>query len=107
MTREEKESVAIKNLRVVLATPAGYQFFLFLLNEYDVLSEIPAGLNPQQMTEEVAMQRAGSFILGYITKADPSVLGHLMAAIAKEKQDEYVSKNPLIKDESSKHDWEL
>lgn len=105
-TREEKEGTAINNLRLVLDTPAGYQFFLYLLSEYDVLGEIPANLTPQQLVEEVAMQRAGSFIMGYITKANPSVLGHLMAAIAKEKQDEYVSKNPHIKDEPSKHDWE-
>lgn len=106
MSREEREGTAINNLRVVLDTPAGYQFFLYLLSEYDVLGEIPAGLTPQQLTEEVAMQRAGSFIMGYITKANPAVLGHLMGAIAKEKQDEYVSKNPLIKDEPAKPDWE-
>jgi hypothetical protein len=104
--RKEKEKTAINNLRVLLNTPAGYHFFLFLLEEYDVLSGIPAGLSPELLTEEVARQRAGSFILGYITKANPLVLGHLMGALAKEKQDEYISKNPHIEDESDKPEWE-
>lgn len=106
MTKEEKEGTAIKNLRIVLGTPAGMNFFRFLLEEYDVLGAPPTNLTPQQLAEEVAFRRMGSFILGYITKAEPSVLGHLIGQIAKDKQNEYAEQNSHIKDEPTKADWE-
>lgn len=104
-TTREEEIIAIKNLRLVLQNTAGQLFFKFLLKEFNVLGSPAPHLAAEQLREEIAYRRYGATIIDYLTKADPLVLGQLMAEIAREKHNEYVSENESVtEDESTEFD---
>lgn len=96
MSSKPQELDAVKNLRIILNLESGRIFFKHLLREFDVLGTPPAHLSNDELREEIAYRRYGASIIDYLTKADPLVLGQLVAELSREKHNEYVNEDESI-----------
>jgi len=81
----------LKDISVVLGTPAGKGFVRYLLKELEV-GELPAmGLPEEFLRDKLGFLRAGNSIFKMVAQANPEVTGALLAQIEKEKYEELIS----------------
>ncbi len=91
---QEEISAALKhrdvilNIRAILATKTGTEFFKYLFEVFGVADLPDIGLEGQLLFEQIGFLRAGKSIFKLVCEADFETAGRLLAKTEKDKYDE-------------------
>lgn len=83
-----KHRDVILNIRAILATKSGMEFFKYLFDVFGVTDLPEVGLEGQLLFERLGFLRAGKSIFKLVSEADYTVAAALIAKTEKEKADE-------------------
>lgn len=98
LTQEEikaalKHRDVILNIRAVLATKSGTEFFGYLFEVFGVTDLPSVGLEGQLLFEQLGFLRAGKEIFKLVAEADFELAARLLAKAEKEKYEELYNEN--------------
>lgn len=83
-----KHRDVILNIRAILATKSGMEFFKYLFEVFGVTDLPELGLEGQLLFEQLGFLRAGKSIFKLVAEADFAIAGQLLAKTEKEKYDD-------------------
>lgn len=86
---EYRESIehrdALLNVRAILSTKAGLEFFKYLFQNYDVGTLPEQGLEGSLLHERMGMLRAGNAIFELLCEANADIAASLLAQVRKDQ----------------------